>query len=76
MLKGLGNIASLMSQARTMGPKMQEAMEKIKDQQVTGSAGGGMVTVTANGASSVTGDLPIPGDMGDMLKKIMGGEGE
>ena len=117
MLKGLGNIAALMSQARTMGPKMQEAMEQLKTKQVSGSAGGGMVTVTANGASqitevkidpvlaekndlemvtdllpaaindalakakqlhveamqSVTGDLPIPGDMGDMLKQFMGG---
>ncbi len=116
MLKGLGNIAALMSQARTMGPKMQEAMEQLKTRQVSGSAGGGMVSVTANGTGqvidvkidpvlaekndmemvadllpaaindalakakqlhvdamqSVTGDLPIPGDMGNMLKQIMG----
>jgi len=119
MLKGLGNIASLMSQARTMGPKMQEAMEQLKTQTVSGAAGGGMVTVTANGAGqvteikidpvlaekndlemvtdllpaaindalakakqlhveamqSVTGDLPIPGNMENMLKQIMGGDG-
>ena len=117
MLKGLGNLASLMSQARTMGPKMQEAMEQLKTQSVSGSAGGGMVTVTANGAGlvteikidpvlaekndlemvtdllpaaindalakakelhveamqGVTGDLPIPGNMENMLKQIMGG---
>jgi len=120
MLKGLGNIASLMSQARTMGPKMQEAMEELKTKHVSGAAGGGMVTVTANGAGqvtevkidpelaekndlemvtdllpaaindalgkakqlhveamqSVTGDLPIPGNMENMLKQIMGGEGD
>ena len=118
MFKGLGNIASLMKQAQTMGPKMQEAMEELKTKSVTGSAGGGMITVNANGIGqvtsvvvdpvlaenndlemvldllpaaindvnaktkplyaeameSVTGDLPIPGDMGDMLKKIMGGD--
>lgn len=117
MFKGLGNIASLLGQARTMGPKMQEAMEKLKDEKVTGSAGGGMVTVEANGAGlivsvkvdpvlaekndlemvtdllpaaindalakqkqlhmeamqSVTGDLPLPGNMEDMLKQFMGG---
>ena len=45
MFKGLGNIASLMKQAQTMGPKMQEAMDELKTKQVTGTAGGGMVTV-------------------------------
>ena len=58
MLKGLGNLASLMSQARTMGPKMQEAMEQLKTKQVTGSAGGDMVVVTANGAGQVV-DIKI-----------------
>jgi DNA-binding YbaB/EbfC family protein len=53
MLKGLGNIAQLLGQARTMGPKMQEAMEALKDQRVTGSAGAGMVTVEANGAGHI-----------------------
>ena len=118
MFKGLGNIASLMKQAQTMGPKMQEAMDELKTKQVTGSAGGGMVTVVANGAGpileikidpiladkndlemvtdllpaaindaiakqkqlhmeimqSVTGDLPIPGNMENMLKQILGGD--
>ncbi|MEM7783000.1 MAG: YbaB/EbfC family nucleoid-associated protein [Planctomycetota bacterium] len=119
MFKGLGNIASLLGQARTMGPKMQEAMEKLKDEKVIGSAGGGMVSVEANGAGqilsvqvdpvlaekndlemvtdllpaaindalmkqkqlhveamqSVTGDLPLPGNMDDMLKQFMGDGG-
>lgn len=117
MFKGLGNLASMMKQAQTMGPKMQEAMEELKTKQVVGSAGGGMVSVVANGAGpilevkidpvlvekndlemitdllpaaindaiakqkqlhmeamqSVTGDLPIPGNMDNMLKQIMGG---
>ncbi len=116
MLKGLGNIASLMKQAQTMGPKMQEAMEELKTKQVAGTSGGGMITVNANGVGlvtsveidpvliekndiemikdllpaainqavakskqlhaeaiqSVTGDLPIPGNMENMLKNFMG----
>ncbi len=118
MFKGLGNIASLVNQARTMGPKMQEAMEQLKTKQVTGAAGGGMVSVTANGTGqvveikidpvlaekndlemvtdllpaaindalakakvlhmeamqSVTGDLPVPDNMENMLKQILGGD--
>ena len=41
MLKGLGNIAALLKQAQSMGPKMQEATEKLKNETVTGTAGGG-----------------------------------
>lgn len=118
MFKGLGNIASLMKQAQTMGPKMQEAMEQLKEKRVTGVAGGGMVSVIADGAGrvlevkidsvlaekndlemitdllpaaindalakqkqlhvevmqSVTGDLPLPGNMENMLKQFMGGD--
>ena len=53
MLKGLGSIASLMKQAQTIGPKMQEAMEGLKDQHVEGTAAGGMVVVTANGIGQI-----------------------
>lgn len=117
MFKGIGNIASLMKQARTMGPKMQEQMEQLKTIQVCGTSGGGMVKVHANGGGqilsveidpalaekndlemikdllpaaindalekqqqlrmeamqSVTEDLPLPGNMEDMLKQLMGG---
>jgi DNA-binding YbaB/EbfC family protein len=117
MLKGIGNIAALMKQAQTMGPKMQEQMELLKSKQVVGTSGGGMVTVHANGAGqilkveidstlaekndvemisdllpaaindalakqqqmrvevmqSVTEDLPLPGNMENMLKQFMGG---
>lgn len=48
-----GNIGNIMKQAQAM----QEQMAKIQDQaaakQVTGTAGGGMVTVTANGAMEI-----------------------
>lgn len=120
MFKGLGNIASLMKQAQTIGPKMQEAMEALKEKRVTGSAGGGMVTVVADGAGtvlsvsidpvlaekqdlemvtdllpaaindvlakqkqlhvevmqSVTGDLPLPGNLDSMMKQFMGGDAD
>jgi len=116
-LGGLGNIAALMKEAQNIGPKMQEVAEKLKQERVTGTAGGGMVTVHASGQGQVlsiefdsvltekadmemvkdllpaavndalaksadlkaemmqeaTGDLPIPGDIGDMMKQFLGG---
>jgi DNA-binding YbaB/EbfC family protein len=118
MFKGLGNIASLMKQASTMGPKMQEQMEELKSKTVFGASGGGMIKVQANGIGqilnvdidptlskqndvemiqdllpaaindalekqqqlrleamqTVTEDLPLPGNMDDMLKQLMGGD--
>ncbi len=120
MFKGLGNIASLVKQAQTMGPKMQEAMDALKKRTVTGTSGGGMVTVHADGIGNilriefdpvleqkndmemikdllpaainqaiakqkqlhmeamqaVTGDLPLPGNMEEMLKGFMGQQDE
>lgn len=49
MLKGLGNIASLIKQAQQMGGKMQGLGEELKQQRATGSAGAGMVEVEVNG---------------------------
>ena len=53
MFKGLGAMASLMKHAHTMGPKMQAAMDELKDRQVTGETGGGMIIVTANGLTQI-----------------------
>ena len=53
MFKGLGNIASMIKQAQTMGPKMQAKMEELAQKRVTGSAGGGMVTVVASGNNQI-----------------------
>ncbi|TWT88954.1 Nucleoid-associated protein [Pseudobythopirellula maris] len=56
MLKGLGNLANIgqmMQQAKEMGSKMKAMQEELKAQKVTGSAGGGMVEVDANGAGEV-----------------------
>ncbi len=57
MFKGLGNlgnIAGMIKQAQEMGPKMAEAQEKLKQLSVTGTAGGGMITVHADGQGTVT----------------------
>ena len=53
MFKELGGIASLLKQAKTMGPKMQAQMEEVAKQRVTGTAGGGMITVEATGANEI-----------------------
>jgi DNA-binding YbaB/EbfC family protein len=44
-----GNIAQLMQQAQKMQENMQRAQEELASIEVTGSAGGGMVTVTLTG---------------------------
>lgn len=53
MLKGIGNIASLMKTAQEMGGKMQQVNDQLKAARVTGMAGGGMVEVEANGLGEV-----------------------
>jgi DNA-binding YbaB/EbfC family protein len=53
MLKGLGNIASILNQAKTMGPKMEAMQEKLKTMRVSGASGGGMVTVHASGTGEI-----------------------
>jgi DNA-binding YbaB/EbfC family protein len=45
-----GNIAQLMQQAQKMQENMQHAQEELANLEVTGSAGGGMVSVTLTGA--------------------------
>jgi len=44
-----GNIAQLMQQAQRMQENVQRAQEEIAKIEVTGSAGGGMVSVTLSG---------------------------
>ncbi len=45
-----GNIAQLMQQAQKMQENLQRAQEELAQLEVTGSAGGGMVSVTLTGA--------------------------
>lgn len=44
-----GNIAQLMQQAQKMQENMQRAQEELAQLEVTGNAGGGMVSVTLSG---------------------------
>ncbi len=44
-----GNIAQLMQQAQKMQENLQRAQEELAKIEVTGSAGGGMVSVTLSG---------------------------
>ena len=43
------NMGNIMKQVQKMQKQMQKAQEELKEKTVQGSAGGGMVTVTANG---------------------------
>lgn len=54
MLGGLGNLAGLLKQAKTMQAKAQEMQQQLKDREVEGSAGGEMVTATVNGQGTLT----------------------
>ncbi len=49
---GMGDI---LKQAQKMQEKMQRVQDELADKQVEGSAGGGMVTVTANGKQEIVG---------------------
>jgi DNA-binding YbaB/EbfC family protein len=49
-MKGLNNI---MKQAQALQTKMLEVQNSLDQDRVIGSAGGGMVTVTANGKQDV-----------------------
>ena len=53
MFKGLGNLASLMKQAKQMGSRMEEVNQQLKEQRATGSAGADLVKVEMNGLGEV-----------------------
>lgn len=48
-----GNMNNMMKQMKKMQQQMQKAQEELKEKTVEGSAGGGMVTVLANGHKQV-----------------------
>jgi nucleoid-associated protein EbfC len=54
MFGAIGNLASLMKQARAMGQEMESLQEKLKERHATGSAGAGLVTVEMNGLQEVS----------------------
>ena len=53
MIGKMFELGSLMKQAREIGGRMQEMNEKLKDLQVEGNAGGGLVIVCVNGLQEV-----------------------
>lgn len=53
MFKGLGNIASLLNQARNIGGQMESVNAELKAKRVVGSAGGDMVRAHANGLGQI-----------------------
>ncbi|MGI9374266.1 MAG: YbaB/EbfC family nucleoid-associated protein [Hyphomicrobiales bacterium] len=54
-MKGLGDISKLMKQAQEMQTKMQDVQASLEELTVTGSAGGGLVSVTLNGKGVMQG---------------------
>ncbi len=50
-----GNMNEILKQAQKMQEKIQKVQDELGDMQVEGSAGGGMVTVTANGKQEIVG---------------------
>lgn len=58
MFKGLGQLgdmAKIMKQAKEMQDKVMQAQERLADIMVTGEAGAGMVTCTANAKGELKG---------------------
>lgn len=75
MKNPLGNMANLMKQAQAMQAQMAKMQEEAATKTVTGTAGGGMVTVTANGGMEIASITINPeavksGDV-DMLQDLV-----
>ncbi len=68
------DMSSIIKQAQEMQQKMSKIQEDLAAKQITGSAGGGMVTVTVNGKGEVLGakiekELLTP-DEAEMLQDL------
>ncbi|NIJ68072.1 YbaB/EbfC family nucleoid-associated protein [Xanthomonas sp. 60] len=68
-----GNIAQMMQQAQKMQENLQKAQEEIAKLEATGTAGGGMVSVTLTGAKECRKVRLDPSVMGDqeMLEDLI-----
>ncbi|WP_027410571.1 YbaB/EbfC family nucleoid-associated protein [Anoxybacteroides tepidamans] len=53
MMRGMGNMQKMMKQMQKMQKEMQKAQEELAEKKVEGTAGGGMVTVVANGHKQI-----------------------
>ena len=54
MLKGMPNMGNLLKKAQQLQEKMAKLQEELSEKTVETSAGGGMVTVVANGKQELT----------------------
>lgn len=75
MKNPLGNMANLMKQAQAMQAQMAKLQEEAATKTVIGTAGGGMVSVTANGGMEIVSVVINPeavksGDV-DMLQDLV-----
>jgi nucleoid-associated protein EbfC len=75
MKNPLGNMANLMKQAQAMQAQMAKLQEEAATKTVNGTAGGGMVSVTANGGMEIVSVVINPeavksGDV-DMLQDLV-----
>jgi nucleoid-associated protein EbfC len=52
-MKGMPNMGQIMKQAQQFQAKMAKLQEELGDRTVEASAGGGMVTVVANGRQEI-----------------------
>lgn len=52
-MKGMGNMNNMMKQMQKMQRKMLKAQDELHEMTFEASAGGGMVTVTANGKKEI-----------------------
>ncbi len=69
------NIQKMMKQAQQMQAKMQQAQEELAEKTVEVTAGGGKITVTANGAGDILAikiikDVVDPNDV-EMLEDLI-----
>jgi nucleoid-associated protein EbfC len=60
MKNPMGNMGNLLKQAQAMQTQMAKVQEQTSSKTVSGTAGGGSVTVTANGAMEVVGIVIDP----------------
>ena len=72
---GGGNMQQIMKQAQAMQRKLQEAQEQLAEEEVTGTAAGGMVEVTLKGnktpvAVSIKPEAVDPDDV-EMLEDMV-----
>ena len=69
-----GGIGNLMKKAQKMQEDMQKAQEKLAEMEVTGKAGGGLVTVVMTGkhdVKRVSIDDSLLGEDKDMLEDLV-----